>query len=363
MSSRTTRRRGWSREAFEKALADFCADHDPERLRLLATYGSSGLRRKLTGVYETLRSAGRELTLELGTWATVDERLAELQEAARELLADPGATEKQHAAAAAALALDPNPERLLDLAHLATVGERTSAFRAARDRLRQAALDELAARDSELLQTLLDLFAVEYAEAKRRESVLDFEDLQLLVRDLLRDDASVRELEQLRFRQIMVDEFQDTNSLQCDIVDLLRGDREETDVFYVGDEFQSIYGFRHADVAVFRARRQASAQRLPLARNYRSRPEVLGAINHLFADEFDGYQPLACGGDFDDPVFGHPVELLVTDKRSFREAGVGWREAEAEAIARRVADLVELGAAEPGEIVLLFAAGTDAEVL
>jgi ATP-dependent exoDNAse (exonuclease V) beta subunit len=349
-------------EAFEQALTAFCADHDPERLRLLATYGSGGLRRKLTGVYETLRSAGRELTLELGTWASVDERLAELQEAAREVLADPGATEKQHAAAAAALVLDPNPERLLDLAHLTTVGERTSAFRAARDRLRQAALDELAARDSELLQTLLDLFAVEYAEAKRRESVLDFEDLQLLVRDLLRDDASVRELEQLRFRQIMVDEFQDTNSLQCDIVDLLRGDRQETDVFYVGDEFQSIYGFRHADVAVFRARRQASAQRLPLARNYRSRPEVLGAINHLFADEFDGYQPLACGGDFDDPVFGHPVELLVTDKRSFREAGVGWREAEAAAIARRVADLVELGAAEPGEIVLLFAAGTDAEV-
>ena len=349
-------------EAFDRALTTFCDGGDPERLRLLATYGADGLRRKLTGVYETLRSAGRELRLELGTRASIEERLAELQEAARELAGDPGATEKQQAAAAAALALGSNPERLLDLAHLTTVGERTSAFRAARDRLRQAALDELAARDSELLQELLDLFAAAYADAKRRESVLDFEDLQLLVRDLLRNDASVRELEQLRFRQIMVDEFQDTNNLQCDIVDLLRGDREEIDVFYVGDEFQSIYGFRHADVAVFRRRREAAARRLPLARNYRSRPEVLGAINHLFADAFDGYQPLACGGEFDDPVFGHPVELLVTDKRSYREAGIGWREAEAGAIARRVADLVALGAAEPGEIVLLFAAGTDAEV-
>ena len=349
-------------EAFDRALTAFCVDGNPERLRLLATYGADGLRRKLTGVYETLRSAGRELRLELGTWASVDERLAELQDAARELASDPGATERQHAAAAAALALGPNPERLLDLAHLATVGERTGAFRAARDRLRQAALDEVAARDSEHLQELLDLFAAAYEEAKRSESVLDFEDLQLLVRDLLRHDASIRELEQLRFRQIMVDEFQDTNSLQCDIVDLLRGEREDTDVFYVGDEFQSIYGFRHADVAVFRQRREAAAQRLPLARNYRSRPEVLGAINHLFADEFDGYQPLACGGDFDDPVFGHPVELLVTDKRSYRDAGVMWREAEAGAIARRVAELVGLGAAEPGEIVLLFAAGTDAEV-
>ena len=349
-------------ESFERALTSFCAGRDPARLRLLATYGADGLRRKLTGVYETLRSAGRELVLELGTWATVEERLGELQDAARDLLADPGATDKQEAAATAALALGSNPEQLLDLTHLAAQGDRADAFRAARDRLRQAALDELAAQDSEHLQALLDLFAGEYAEAKRHESVLDFEDLQLLVRDLLRNDASIRELEQLRFRQIMVDEFQDTNSLQCDIVDLLRGGRSDTDVFFVGDEFQSIYGFRHADVAVFRARREAAAQRLPLARNYRSRPEVLNAVNHLFANEFDGYQPLACGGEFDDPVFGHPVELLVADKQSYREAGAGWREAEAGAIARRVADLVALGAADAGEIVLLFAAGTDAEV-
>ncbi len=348
-------------EAFDRALTAFCSGHDPERLRLLATYGAGGLRRKLTGVYESLRSAGRELTLELGTWATVEERLAELQEAARVLAADPAATDRQQAAAAAALALGSNPEQLLDLSHLATVGDRTHAFRDARDRLRQAALDELAARDSDHLQALLDLFADEYAAAKQRESVLDFEDLQLLVRDLLANNAEVRELEQLRFRQIMVDEFQDTNRLQCDIVDLLRGDRGETDVFFVGDEFQSIYGFRHADVAVFRERREAASQRLPLARNYRSRPEVLGAVNHLFAEEFDGYQPLACGGEFTDPVFGHPVELLVTDKRSYREAGVGWREGEAGAIARRVAELVAQGVAEPGEIVLLFAAGTDAE--
>src|SRR3954451_22408937 len=62
-------------EAFERALAAFCATRDAERLRLLATYGAQGLRRMLTGVYETLRSAGRELELELGAVAGVDERL------------------------------------------------------------------------------------------------------------------------------------------------------------------------------------------------------------------------------------------------------------------------------------------------
>ena len=71
----------------------------------------------LTGVYETLRSAGRELKLELGQQARVADRLVELQAAARELAADPAVTEKQLASANAALALGSNPAQLLDLAH------------------------------------------------------------------------------------------------------------------------------------------------------------------------------------------------------------------------------------------------------
>ena len=349
-------------EAFERALTGFCSTRDSERLRLLATYGAQGLRRMLTGVYETLRSAGRDLKLELGEHAGIPERLADLHAAAQALAADPDVTDKQLAAANAALALSSNPEQLLDLSHLAASGDRTAEFRGARDRLNQAAFDELAARDSELLQELLDLFAAEYAAAKARESSLDFEDLQLYARDLLRDHTEIREAEQLRFRAIMVDEFQDTNRLQCDVVDLLREGASAPDVFFVGDEFQSIYGFRHADVAVFRERRERAALRLPLARNYRSRPEVLAAVNQLFGEEFgDGYQPLAASGEFSDPVFGHPVELLVSDKRSYREAGESWRDGEAGAIARRVRELVDNGIASPGEIVLLFAAGTDAE--
>ena len=350
-------------EAFERALAAFCATRDAERLRLLATYGTGGLRRMLTGVYETLRSAGRDLKLELGEQAGVPERLAELHAAAGALAADPEATDKQLAAANAAVALaTTNPEQLLDLTTLRAAGERATDFEGARKRLEQAAFDELALRDKELLQELLDLFAGEYAAAKQRESALDFEDLQLYARELLRTDDAVREEEQLRFRAIMVDEFQDTNRLQCDIIDLLRGGELERDVFFVGDEFQSIYGFRHADVAVFRERRERAALRLPLARNYRSRPEVLAAVNHLFREEFgDGYQPLAASGEFADPVFGHPVELLVTDKRSFQNEPVSWRDGEAAAIATRVRELVDANVAAPGEIVLLFAAGTDAE--
>src|SRR6266576_5643581 len=197
-----------------------------------------------------------------------------------------------------------------------------------------------------------------YAGAKERESGVDFEDLQLTARDLLREHDEIRQKEAWRFRAVMVDEFQDTNRLQCDVIDLIAG----AELFFVGDEFQSIYGFRHADVNVFRERREEAGSVLPLTLNYRSRPEVLAAVNHLFGSDFgDEFQPLAASGDFPDPVFGTPVELLVTDKASYSGTGTLWCRGDAFSVSRRVKELVDTGAAKPGEIVLLFAAGTDAE--
>ncbi|HEX6490242.1 MAG TPA: UvrD-helicase domain-containing protein, partial [Gaiellaceae bacterium] len=350
-------------EAFEEALAEFCAGDEPRRLRLLATYGSGGLRRLLTGVYETLRAAGRPLDLQVGEDAALGQRLAALREAAR-CLADEEGYEEQRAQAVRLLELlerDRRADDLLDLSAFATRGgprERFASYEAARKAVEQAALDELAKRDRELLQELLEAFARAYAVAKEREAGLDFEDLQLNARDLLREHAELRQREEWRFRAVMVDEFQDTNRLQCELIDLLAGE----ELFFVGDEFQSIYGFRHADVHVFRERREQAGALLPLTLNYRSRPEVLAAVNFFFGADFgDEFQPLAASGEFPDPVFGTPVELLVTDKASYTGTGVHWRRGEARAVAQRVQELVDSGAAQPGEIVLLFAAGTDAE--
>jgi ATP-dependent exoDNAse (exonuclease V) beta subunit len=352
------------KEAFDEALAQFCAAEDPARLQLLATYGTAGLRRMLIGIYETLRSAGRELVLELGERPDLAQRVAALAEAARCLVDDADATETQRSSAAGVLPLldEPHAERLLELKPFRARGERAATYSEALAGVEQAALDETAARDRDLLQELLDGFAAEYAAAKERESALDFEDLQLAARDLLRERPEIREREALRFRSIMVDEFQDTNRLQTELIDLLTEGFGDRDIFFVGDEFQSIYGFRHADVSVFRDRRERAAQRLPLTRNYRSRPEVLAAVNFLFGSHFGSeFQPLAASGEFLDPVFGQPVELLVTDKSTYAETGEHWRRGEARHIARRVKELVETGAATAGEIVLLFAAGTDAE--
>ncbi|HEY2354131.1 MAG TPA: UvrD-helicase domain-containing protein [Gaiellaceae bacterium] len=370
-------------ESFGEALNEFLAGDDAQRLELLATYGSAGLRRMLTTVYETLRAAGRDLDLAVAPRPELAERVEELRGAARTLAADPDATEAQCRAATELLALlerleatpakpsspdqnfpplaagDTRPDRLMSLTGFKARGDRAAMYRESLEAVEQAALDEAAARDRELLQTLLDAFAEKYAEAKARESALDFEDLQLEARNLLRAHPAIREREQLRFRDILVDEFQDTNALQTEIVELLRG--PDTELFFVGDEFQSIYGFRHADVEVFRERRAAAKTLLSLTNNYRSRPEVLAVVNHLFGSHFGSeFQELTAAVEFPDPL-SHPVELLVTDKESYKGTPVHWRRGEAKAVARRVRELVDAGTATPGEIVLLFAAGTDAE--
>ena len=91
---------------------------------------------------------------------------------------------------------------------------------------------------------------------------------------------------------------------------------------------------------------------------------MLAVVNELFGSHFgDEFQPLAASGDFPDPVFGSPVELLVTDKSTYSETDVHWRRGEARAIARRIRELIDAGAASPGEIVLLFAAAAAVAVV
>ena len=351
-------------EAFEAALTAFCATEQPERLQLLATYGAGGLRRMLTSVYETLRSAGRELELELGERPGLDERLAELAVAAEALAADPGATDGARSAAAEARVLTEQPrlpERLLDLRGLRAQGERAAAYEEARKAVQQAALDELALRDRELLQELLQRFAEAYGAAKDRESALDFEDLQLRARDLLRGDPvlcarpSSSASASSWWTSSRTRTGSSASSSTCSPAPTRSASSSAT-----SSSRSTASGMRTCGCSASAAGEAETL--LPLTRNYRSRPEVLRVVNHLFAAEFgDEFQALAASGEFPDPVFGIPVELLVTDKSAYANGGVHWRRAEAQHVARRVRELVDAGAAAPGEIVLLFAAGTDAE--
>ena len=102
---------------------------------------------------------------------------------------------------------------------------------------------------------LLDLYGERYERGKRARSGLDFEDLELIARDLLERHEGLREQYAERFSHVLVDEFQDTNPLQNELIEQL----ERDNLFRVGDEHQSIYGFRHADVEVFRGHWERAA--------------------------------------------------------------------------------------------------------
>lgn len=123
----------------------------------------------------------------------------------------------------------------------------------------------------------------EYERQCRREGVVDFAELLLRCFELLRDNAALREHYQARFRYILVDEFQDTNRLQYKWLKLLAGGGAA--VFAVGDDDQSIYAFRGANVGNMRDfEREFHVDTLiRLEQNYRSQGNILDAANALIA--------------------------------------------------------------------------------
>jgi DNA helicase-2/ATP-dependent DNA helicase PcrA len=126
------------------------------------------------------------------------------------------------------------------------------------------------------------LFAA-YAAEKQRQCVLDYDDLLLYWMHMLDDAALARELGQ-RFQHALVDEYQDTNRLQARILHLLKPDGRGLAV--VGDDAQSIYSFRAAEVRNildFPSQFQPTASVLTLQRNYRSSQPILHACNAVIA--------------------------------------------------------------------------------
>ena len=148
-----------------------------------------------------------------------------------------------------------------------------------------------------------------YEDLKRRAGRLDFLDLLLVARDLVRDNPAVRAELQSRFTHIFVDEFQDTDPLQAEILLLLSSaDPAETNwlkvrpiagkLFIVGDPKQSIYRFRRADVSLYQDVKQLllmhGAQLEHLTVSFRATPAIQTMVNAAFAplmSEESGTQP------------------------------------------------------------------------
>ncbi len=125
-----------------------------------------------------------------------------------------------------------------------------------------------------------DLFA-QYEERLQEMNSVDFDNILLKTRDLLRDNAEIREYYQKYFSYILVDEYQDTNNLQEDLTNLLLGDHQN--LFCVGDDWQAVYGFRGSNVNHFLdfPQKYKNSKIFRLEENYRSADEIVQAANDL----------------------------------------------------------------------------------
>jgi ATP-dependent exoDNAse (exonuclease V) beta subunit len=167
------------------------------------------------------------------------------------------------------------------------------------EEFRRRADADLAVELREEMRSLID----EYNQRKQRAGKLDFVDLLISVRDLIRDNAEVRHYLQDRFTHLFIDEFQDTDPLQAEILLLLASDdRHETDwrnvipkagkLFLVGDPKQSIYKFRRADIVLYRKVRDTLIDRgvglVRLTQSFRSVRNIQQLVNAAFETEMTG---------------------------------------------------------------------------
>ena len=154
-----------------------------------------------------------------------------------------------------------------------------------------------------LMEKMIDLvrcFAHDYRQAKKEKGLVDFSDLEHFALQILLDEESTPHHPvpsaaaidyQAQFREVLVDEYQDTNMVQETLLTAVckNGGKENGNLFMVGDVKQSIYRFRLAEPALFMGKYrlfpkygQGPGKRIDLAKNFRSRKEVLDGVNFIF---------------------------------------------------------------------------------
>lgn len=137
--------------------------------------------------------------------------------------------------------------------------------------------------DDENGQKLVQIYQI-YQDACDRAGLVDFAELLIRTYELLKFNPLILQRYQQRFRQILIDEFQDTNNIQYDLIRLLAG--ETGNVMIVGDDDQSIYGWRGAQVENIQRflNDYPKAETIRLEQNYRSTGHILGSANALIAN-------------------------------------------------------------------------------
>lgn len=220
-------------------------------------------------------------------------------------------------------------------------------------------------RSAPAMRALIELtlrFDRAYCAEKRRRAEVDFADLEHLTAQLLtNEDGNPTNLARetgARFCEIMVDEYQDVNSVQDEIFRALS--RDGNNLFMVGDVKQSIYRFRLADPLIFTDKyekyaflpdaREGEPVKIMLQENFRSRREVIDGINGVFEVcmskklgevDYDENAQLKCGGVYEDE--GVSPELVLIDVSADEDDLRGKAEKEAAAVAEKILELMHSG--------------------
>lgn len=241
------------------------------------------------------------------------------------------------------------------------------------------------------LVRLTKKFRARYQEEKEKRHVLDFSDLEHKALEILyttdaegvRHPSAIADDVAHQYREILVDEYQDSNFVQEELIRALSAERfGRPDVFQVGDVKQSIYSFRQARPDLFLMKYQdPDYPKIELSRNFRSRNEVVRAVNRVFHRVM---RPMLGGIDYNEKValhYGYPkapesdeidpryqTELLLLEvaKETSEElfgAQMSKEEAEAHMIAERIQRLHADGVKYRDMVILLRSPGSWADTL
>jgi ATP-dependent helicase/nuclease subunit A len=284
---------------------------------------------------ERVRAPLREAVAHLAGRDDVDDRLVDRLRAAAESLATlEGVPDDLTGLEALDAAWVPTAS---NLGSAAVWGDAKPVVAALLDQAARARFDELSQARRGAFESLLEhvrRFVLRWAGERRQAGQLEFHDLLVLARDLLRDNDRVRTTVASRLGALFIDEFQDTDPIQLELAFLLAPpEREPGKLLVVGDPKQSIYRFRGADIGLWDAVRHRFEGTVRLTRNFRSVPTLLTWVNAVFARLIgEGrpgaqppYVPLAAvrAGIRDDPaavLVGGAHELPVGEVRRVEAA-------------------------------------------
>lgn len=190
----------------------------------------------------------------------------------------------------------------------------------------------------------------QYQERLRTANAVDFDDLIALTVRLLAENPGIREGYRRRFRHVLVDEYQDTNTAQYRLVRELVGDDPRADLTVVGDSDQSIYAFRGATIRNIIEFEQdfPSARTIVLEQNYRSTQTILSAANAVIKEN-QGRRPKKLWTDQGE---GQQITLYVADDE----------QGEARYITRQIDALIDEGA-KAGDIAVFYRANAQSRAL